>query len=276
MGFDIADGITNTQQAWFPIDMTLATQTLYVGQLVKKGTGAMNGVGPLAAASGAYDITGDQQILGIVMGTNNYPLTELFDATYGQYITAVATQAAQKAIMKMGVEGMHPKNDPAPYVQLALLEPSIWCKAPIFNGTFGTATTVLTVTTGSTTGASMTTNAHERASVANLSTMYCRTGANAGIYRVDKSASTTTHTFDTYFPFAISVGDTFVMANMVQGESYVQINTTTGYLGMCFDNGADASSSYFGITVKELNLAEAGKEYIVFKFSAAHFAGIRT
>ena len=276
MAFDIADGIQNVQQIYIPIDITAATQTMYIGQLCKKGTGAMNGIGPLAAASGAYDVTGDQQILGVVMGFNYYPLTELNDAVYGNYMTAVASQAGQKAIQKMGAEGMHPKGDPQPLAQIAILEPGVWLKSPIYNGTLGTATTLLTVTTGSTTGASMTTNAHERASVANMSTMYCRTGANAGIYRVVKSASATTHTFDTYFPYAIAVGDTFVMANMVQGESYVQINTTAGYLGMFFDNGADASSSYFGITVKELNLAEAGKENIVFKFSAAHFAGIRT
>jgi hypothetical protein len=176
----------------------------------------------------------------------------------------------------MGASGMWAKGDPAPLVQVAVLDPSMYVEAPIFNGTYGTATTLLTVTTGDTTGAGMTTNAHERASVANLSTMYCRTGANAGIYRTVKSASTTTHTFDMHFPYAIAVGDTFVMANMVLGTSRVQINSTSGYIGMCLDNGADASSSYFGIEVVDMDLKEAGKEKVTFRFSAAHFAGIRS
>jgi hypothetical protein len=275
MGFKIALGTRNIVTGWFTIDTT-TVQTLYVGQLVMNSTGGMNGVGPLAAASGAYDVTGDQQILGVVIGTNNYPMTELNNATYGQYITAVAAQAGQKAIMKMGVEGMHAKGDPAPMVQVALIDNTTWLEGQFCNATYGVAPTLLTVTTGDTTGAGFTCNASEMTSVANLATCYFRTGANAGIYRVVKTAHATVHTFDTYFPYAIAVGDTAVMVPARQGTSYVQINSTTGYLGMCFNTAATAASNYFGIDVLSLDLKEAGKERCVFRFNAAHFAGIRT
>jgi hypothetical protein len=275
MGFGLAHGIPDSHIAWFPVDITSATN-LYVGQLVQKSTGAMNGVGPLAAASGAYDVTGDQQILGVVLGTNNYPLTELFNATYGQYISGVAAQAGQKAIQKLGNGGMFAKGDPQPLVQIAIIDPTTWLEGNICYTTFGTPPTLLTVTTGDTTGAGCTTNACDVATVANLATMHFRTGANAGIYRVVKSASTTTHTFDNYFPFAIAVGDTAVIVPFVQGESYANINETAGYLGVCFRSDKTAATNYFGIIVKELDLKEAGKEKVIFRFSAAHFAGIRS
>ena len=282
MGFSIAQGDRSINLAWFPIDNENATTSLFVGQLVHCSTGSFNGVAPLADANGAYDVTGDQQILGIVVGTNNYPMTELNNATYGQYITGMTidagTSAEQKAIQKMGVEGMHPKGDPMPMVLVALLDPCTYVEGPIYNSTsaYGTAPTLLTVTTGATTGDSMTTNACEVATVANMCTAYCRTGANAGLYRVVTSASTTTHTFKQAFPYAIAVGDTFVIVNLRQGESYGNINTNAGYIGMCLDSGVTAATNYLGLTVKELNLVEAGKERAIFKFSAAHFAGIKS
>jgi hypothetical protein len=261
MGFKIAEGSRNVTQAWFPVDGTTGVN-LYVGQLVQCSTGASNGVAPLAAASGAYDVSGDQQILGIVTGTNNYPMTELFNATYGQYIgtTSTMTQALQKAILKMGQEGMHPKGDPMPMVQVALLDNTTWVEGQFCNATYGTAPTLLTVTTGDTTGAGCTTNGCDVATVANLCSIHFRTGANAGITRVVKSASATTHTFDSAFPFAIAVGDTAVIVPARQAVSYVQINSTAGYLGMCFNTAATAATNYFGIDVKELYLGTAGKE----------------
>ena len=274
MGFNVIQGDRTINLGGFPIDITTATN-LYVGQLVQKSSGAMCGVGPLAAASGLSDLGGDQQILGIVVGTNNYPMTELFNATYGQYISGVAAQAGQKAIMKMGVEGMHPKGDPQPMVLVAIIDNTTWLQTQICNATFGVAPTLLTVTTGDTTGAGCTTNACDVTTVANLCTMHFRTGANAGIYRVVKSVSTTTHTFDNYFPYAIAVGDTAVIVPFVQGVSYANINETAGYLGYCFRCDKTPATNYFGIDVKELDLKEAGKETVIFRFNAAHFGGIR-
>jgi hypothetical protein len=273
MGFKIAHQLQEVNTAWFPVDITTATN-LYVGQLVQKSTGGMNGVGPLAAASGAYDVTGDQQILGVVIGTNAYE--PLYDATYGQYISGVASQAGQAAVRKLGGAGMHPMGDPAPMVQVAIIGPETWLQAPIYNATYGVAPTVITSSTASTSGAGFTTGASDVQSVANLGTFYCRTGANAGIYRVVKTAHDTVHTFDMYWPYDVAIGDTFISVPYVQGSSYAQINSTAGYLGMCFNCAATAATNYFGITVSQLDLKEAGKEKVTFKFSAAHFAGIKS
>jgi hypothetical protein len=276
MGFNVIQGTSPLDVEWYGVDITTATN-LYVGQLVQLSTGAMNGVGPLAAASGAYDVSGDQQILGIVIGTNNYPMTELFSATYGQYISGVASQAGQKAIQKMGGGSYSfPINDPAPRVLVAIINNTTWLEGSIYNATVGVAPTVVTVTTGDATGAGCTTGSCDVATVANMCTLYFRTGLNAGRSRIIKSASATTHTFDEYFPDAIAVGDTGVIVPLRQGGSYAQITSTSGYLGMGFNCAATAATNYFGIDVKYLDLAEAGKERVVFRFNASHFAGIRT
>lgn len=272
MGFKIAHGTPTTHIGWYDIDRTTATN-LFLGQLVKKDSASFNGLAPLAIASGAGDTSADEVIFGLVIGTNNYPNTTLYDATYGRYIASAQSQAAQLAIQKMGVEGMHPKGDPAPKVQVAKINASTVLEAPIYNATYGTAITLLTATVGSTTGAGMTTNACDVATVANMATTYCRSGANAGIYRVNKTAHATVHTYDTYWPYAIAIGDTFVIAGLVQGTAFAQINATAGYIGMCFDNAAALTSNYFKIEVLELNLAEAGKERVIFQFNGAHFTG---
>jgi hypothetical protein len=272
MGFKIISGIQDIEQFWLPIDMTAATQSLYVGQLVKMDTGSFNGAAPMAVASGAADTSNKQIVLGVVTGTNNYPMTELFNATYGQYITGAATQAAQLAIMKMGHAGNTAVGDPAPMVQIAKISPDTLIEAPLYNATYGVAPTLCTVTTGSSTGASMTTNATDVATVANMCTAFCRTGANAGLHRIAKSASSTTHTFDTYFPYAIAVGDTFVIVPIRLGTSYVQINSTSTYLGMCLNVAATPATNYFQVTVKDFYLSAAGQERVRFWFDPCHFS----
>lgn len=261
------------RKLWVPIDRTAAAQTLYVGQLVKWDTTAFNGVAPLAAASGAADTTGEQVIFGVVCGTNyKNPLS---NATYGQYASAVQSQADQIGTVKMGVEGMHPKGDPIPMVEIAVITPNTVLIGDICNATQGVAPSIVTVTTGSTTGAGMTTGAVDFTPVANMNTFYCRSGANAGIYRVSKTTSTTVHTFDTYWPYDIAIGDTFVAVPMRQGESFVQISETVGALGTCFDCSDSPATNYFQIKVLELDLTTAGKEKVLFMFDSAHLTAER-
>lgn len=261
------------RKLWVPIDRTAGATTLYEGQLCKMDSGSFDGAAPLAAASGAADTTGHQVIWGVVCGTNYK--SPLFAATYGQYAASVASQADQVATVKLGVEGMHPKGDPRPMVEVAKLNASTVLKGDICNATQGVAPTVVTVTTGSTTGAGMTTGAIDFTPVANMNTFYCRSGANKGIYRVSKTTSTTVHTFDTYWPYDIAVGDTFVAVPMRQGQSYVQINETSGYLGTCFSCAASPATNYFLIDVLELDLREAGKETVLFTFNPIHLCEAR-
>jgi hypothetical protein len=272
MAFKIAQGTRNVETAWFPIDSVTAA-SLYMGQLVKCDSGSFNGMAPLVVAAGATDVTTvAKTITGIVVGFNNYPMTELNNSTYGAYMASVTSQASQIAIMKMGQFGA--LGDPAPKVQVALLDGTIFVEAPIYNATYGVAPTLQTVTTGDTTGASMTvTPGADVATVAQLSTTYFRSGLNKGIYRVNLAASTTGHTFTMAFPYAIAAGDTCVILPYRLGDSYVQINSTSDYLGMCFNCAATPATDYFRVQVKELDFAEAGKERIICRFSPAHFAG---
>ena len=274
MAFKICQGSQAIEQAWFPIDsINSGTTFLNVGQLVKLQLTAFNGMNPLAIAAGIADITNKQAIFGVVTGTNNYPLTETFNATYGQFMTTALTQAAQAAIQKMGAEGMHPKGDTAPMVQVAMLTPYTTLEGPIYNATYGTAPTLLTCTTANAAGTSVTTNACDVITVAEMCTIYCRTGANAGIYRILHSASTTVHTETMAFPNAIAVGDTFVVLPYRQGQSYAQINSTAGYIGMCFDCAVGPVTNYFRLDVKELDFAKSGQEKLIFRFNAIHFLG---
>lgn len=259
---------------WVPVDRTAGATSLYVGQLVKMDSGSFCGVAPLAAASGAYDTSQKQVIYGVVIGTNDFPQSEKFLATYGQYISSVQSVADQIAHKAMGAEGMHPKGDPCPMVEIAIITPATILEAPLYNGTVGTAPTLLTATAvNATMGLGMTTNSTDVATVANLCTTSCRTGANAGIYRINKSASATVHTFDIYWPYTLAVGDTFVTVPLRQGVSFAQITSTAGYIGMGFDVSATPATNYFGIDVISLDLRTAGKEKAIFKFNAAQLAG---
>lgn len=263
------------RKLWVPIDRTVGATSLYVGQLVKIDAGTINGAAPLAAASGAADTTGEQVIFGVVCGTNDMAPYEKYIATYGQYVASVQSQADQVARKTLGVEGMHPKGDPQPMVEVAVITPNTVLKGDICNATQGVAPSVVTVTTGSTTGAGFTTGAVDFTPVANMNTFYCRTGANRGIYRVSKTTSTTVHTFDTYWPYDVAIGDTFVAVPMRQGESFVQINETSGYLGTCFSCAASPATNYFQIKVLELDLTVASKESVLFMFDTCHLTAER-
>ncbi len=259
-------------RTWVDVDRTTGA-SLYVGQLVKtQGTG-INGAAPLAAASGAFDTTGDQVISGVVVGTND--LAPTFVATYGQYIAPVASQANQVARRQFGSFGNQAKGDPCAKVLIDIITPATILKANFYNATVGVVPTLLTATAvNGTQGLGMTTNSCDVATVANMCTTYCRSGANAGLYRINKSASATIHTYDTYWPFTMAVGDTFVIVPCKQrGTSAVQITATSGYLGMGFSSAVTAATDYFGIEVLELDLSEAGKEHVIFTFNAAHFVG---
>jgi hypothetical protein len=274
MGFKVAQGQPDVKTTWLPVDYQ---STLYVGQLVQtfSVSGAINGAAPLAVAAGAGDYGQGQIITGIVIGMNNYPLTELFDSTYGQYIAYAATATAQKAIQKMGQEGkMFPKGDPIPLVQVAILTPSIVVEGPIYNGVYGTALTTLTAT-GTPTTTAITVNASQIGTqyTLNKSITYCRTGANAGISRVNSDISTTTMTFSTAWPNTPAAGDTFVRVPYTIGDTTMQINPTSTHIGMSCDASIASYSTagYFAIKVVDMDLSESGKEKLYFSFNAQHF-----
>ena len=270
--FQIVQGNPDPKQVWLPINMVTSASTMYYGQLCKMDSASFNGVAPLAAASGAFDTNSKERILGIVKGFNYYPLTELNDSTYGQYMTGVDTAAAQKAIQKMGNQGMFAAGDPNAMVQVELLNPHSVIEGNIWCTSLGTAPTLLTAS-GTPTTTAITLNAPGFTPVAQMCTVYCRTGANAGIYRISSNTSTTAWTFTTAWPATPASGDTFVAVPYRVGMSYGQINSTSGYLGLWLDGTASPATNYFGMMVLELDLRYAGMEKARFQFDPCHYTG---
>ena len=257
-----------TQTLWVPLDSTAAPETAYQGALMKSGG---DGVLNVAVASGAGDTSNKQVLFGVVIGTNDRYQT--WDSTYkGLSTTSVITQAAQAARNFMGVEGMWSKADTQTFVQLALITPNTRVKVPLYNASYGTAPTLLTVTTGSATGLGFTSNACDFTPVADLCTSYCRTGANAGLYRISDDTSTTVETNDVAFKEDIAVGDKFVRVPLRPiGTSYVQTDAE----GIFFDVSASPATNYWIFNVHELHLEEAGKEYVIGTFAPCHFDLVR-
>jgi hypothetical protein len=265
MGFRVVD--PNPQVVWVPVDNA---DTLYEGQIVTAGG---DGMLPITAASGAADTSGKLVPMGIVIGGNDK--NPVFNSTYkGLSIAQATAQAAQLARDWFGVEGMFPKGDPQAFARVALIGPNTLIEGPIFNAAYGTALTAYAETTGSVDGATVTTAAIGFTPVADLVTIYCRTGANMGLYRITKDTSTTVHEMDVVFPYDVAIGDTFILAPMrFFGPSYVQFDGESTYI----EGGSSASlaTNYYILDIIRLDLRESGKERAVFRFNMDHFCKAR-
>ena len=262
MGFEV---VHDAQQAiWCPV---INTDTLYVGQVVIAGN---EGVAPLAAATGAGDTTAKQVPFGVVIGTNKK--TPAFSATYmAEYITYVAASSATAEDYVM-VEGPWAKGDKVAMVKVIPITAQTVLKAPLYTDTIGTAPTVGTLS-GTPTTLGGTSSAVEEAGLDSLSTMFVRSGGQAGAYRVTDDTSTTTLTWDGELNAAPVAGDTLVRINLrPQGLSQVDLGTEALFI----DSGATATTNHFLIDVLRLDLSEAGKEYVEFRFHACHFDSVRT
>ncbi len=251
MGFQYAG---NLGGAGAPVTMDMLTgETMYAGQLLEYDVSAANGghVIPANAASEADE--DDQRIIGvcsgIVDGSRTYVASSSGTAQYGDRTTYTVTQATIKA------------NGPSE-VQVTLSIPMVTLfRAPIYNAAWGTALTTITNTSASSGGVTVTGDAITDAAD-DFSTLYCRTGANRGEYRVvTTGTSTTVRTVVVPFSNAIAVGDTFVSCSLVKGFAHMDIPATAD----CIDGNNDVNA-WYNVFVKELNLEESGKEFAVFSF----------
>lgn len=261
MAFQIASSPINTV-SWYPID---ASGTLYHGQIVESQG---DGVAEIDVPNGAFDTTGNTTILGIITGDNNE--TPVYDSTYKvNKITGVASQANQLARDWTGAEGrIYPKGDPQPLVEVTLITPWTVICGPIKNADIDVAPTLLTVTTASSDGAtSLVTNACEHTPVSDFSTIYCRTGANKGLYRITQDTSTVSPTNTMAFPKAVAVDDTLIRVPFRHGLSYIYIDS----LAMYVDNSATPATNYYGVNVVDMDLSTAGEEKVWFTFAPVHF-----
>ena len=264
-GFEVMQG--SLGRYWFPVDSTDRStwEIAYEGQLVYS---VSDGVANLGQASGASDTSGKKIPLGPIVGVNAAAPT--YNSTYkGLQITQSDPHSPTAEFRLQGGSGLWPVNDPCAYVLVDVIGPQTVLKGRIFNATYGTAITVGTVSTASTTGAGFTSTACcDVAGIADLSTVYCRSGANRGIYRITSDTSTTVKTVTQYFPFDIAVGDTFVGVPMrPYGPSYVQTDAEATF----FNSAATPATNYWHINVLKLDLSEAGNEYVIFTFGADHF-----
>ncbi len=257
---------------WYPVDNVDRSSwpTLYVGQIVQATS---DGVNALGSASGVSD-TGQKYVpFGVVIGTNlrtpAYSTASLSDS-----ITAVQPHTTTTEFA--GGNGPYIiHGDRSAAVEVALITPSTVLKGDIRHGAVSTALTVMT-SGASSTGAGMTftANIDFDAVAGDLTTVYCRSGANRGIYRVCTDHALAIKTFDHYWPYDIVSGDTWVAAPLRNvGSSYCNFNSTSLWIEA--DLGAASNSHSYILEIIELNLDVAGQEYAIFRFNGDQFCKAR-
>jgi hypothetical protein len=235
---------------WFQIGATL-----YEGQILGYDTaGATNGGYVIPSANAAAGPDTATKIMGVATGIVQSART--FNATYKGNTLAYSTTQATLA-------GYDPAD--AVMAQVWVIRPGDLIHAPVVKDTVGTNPELCTNTAASSGGVTITHTAIDT-TVDGFSTLYCRTGLNRGKSRkVTTVTSTAVETVVVPFPYAIAVGDTFCVANVVEGMAHIAWDSQL--------QGIDSSaalSNYFKAYVHQLNLEEAGKEYAVFSLSTDH------
>ena len=257
----------HSQTLWAPVEVS---ETVYTGSIIGVDTATpLSGVQPLTVASGAASVTSLDVPLGVVVGNNNVSGNVVYNTTYKtEYITAGAEASAHdQTVQFQGVEG--PLRERFAMVEYIPITAETVIRGPIYNAAYGAAPTILTATDQSTDGLDVTTNANESTTVANFSTMYCRSGGNVGIYRIVQNASSTAFQNTPAWPGDVEIGDTFVVVNGLRpfGMSRCYIDSE----GMYIDNNAELTSDYLLVDVLRLDLSEAGNEYVEFRFNHIAF-----
>ncbi len=257
------------QLTWVPIKLGA---TIYVGSIVCDDFSALatdEGVIVRGQADGIGDVTNKDTPLGVVIGTNLR--TPVYDKTYltNRITDEGAAGAATSTVDYQGVEGGYLKGEKRAMVQIALIDSTTVLEAPIRNAAIGTNPSLLTSTTSGS-KITMTTNACDFTSVEGLGTIFFRSGANAGQYRITDNTSTTVAEYDRQTSGDSAVGDTAVRVPVrPYGLSYVRFgdNTVCSFL----DCSETPASNYDIINVKKLDLRVAGEEKVIFTFAPQTF-----
>lgn len=238
-----------------PIHNMQVEADCYVGQIVIGSAGAGGHVLACAGAGAGPDTTNN--IIGIIVGAVTSPT---YDSTYqGDKITYDTTQANQLL------------NDPvgAALAQVQIIRPGDLLRCPLYKTTKGTALDVLSASAVSTDGLAV---YHTGTAITALdddfSTVYCRTGANRGIYRVVTTGGTKTQTLLIGFPYDIAIGDTFVTAQMKLGVTRFEFDSYK--LGIAAN---DDLTQYFMGYCHKLDLEKAGEEYAIVSIHTSHLWG---
>ncbi len=250
--------------------------TIYVGSIVSiDGSALDEGVIVRGQADGAADTTNKDVPFGVVIGTNRK--NPVYSSTYNaEYITAEAADGIRSSTTEyVNVEGPWAKGDRRAKVKVALITPHTVLRAPIYNNAVGTPPTELTSTAGNANGLTVTTDDCDFTPVANLCTIYCRSGKNRGCYRITDDTSTTVATWDVEMPnTTATAGEKYVRVPIRPfGISYARFgdDTVCSYLN-CSETPA---TNYDIIQVVRLDLSTKGNEYVEFMFAADHFCPAR-
>ena len=266
----ILDGCVQT--VWMPIK---PAATIYVGSLVCVDMSALDeGVVVREQADGVANITNKDRPLGVCVGTNRRE--PVFSSTYlAEYITDEGVTGLRTSTTDyVGVEGSWAKGGKQAMVQVALIGPQTVLRAPIRNDSIATAISELTSSAGNANGLTVTTGACDFTPVADLATIYCRAGLNAGQYRITDTTSTTVHAWDRQMLSTTeTVGETYVMAPVRHhGISYVRFGDDT--VASYINASETQATNYDIIHVINLNLEVAGREYCDFMMDTTMFSSV--
>lgn len=268
MGFSVVHG--SPQTIWVPVE---PSEVIYTGALVGVDAATpLDGVQPLPAAAGVSNATNADCPFGVVVGNNNVAGNIQYDTTLNaEYITQVADTAVYGNSTKYAnVEGVWAKGDPQAMVEVAVISPETVIRGSLHNATVGVAPSVLTISTASgADGLDSTTGNADVAPVANFTTIYMRSGANRGVYRIITTTSLTAHEWTKAMKYDTAVGDTCVIVNGLRpfGLSRMQVDTEA----LSINVDAALTADYFFINVLRLDLSEAGNEYVEFQFNPETF-----
>ena len=228
----------------------------YVGQLAGLDLNNYGHVIGAAQASEAHE--NDQPIAGIITGVVHSPT---YSSTYyGDKATYDAASAAQQV------------NDPvgATEVLVTLIMPfDTLIRGPIYDGTYGTALTELTAAADADGDDVVHASQTITAPTSGLSTVYCRSGANRGQYRLINSGGTNDQDVSICFSKPILAGDIFVAANVRLGLGGMNNGGTSNFI-----DGTTATH-YYDVIYHYIDLEISGKEYAIFSFTnkACEYAG---
>lgn len=260
MSFQVSQG--SPMAIWVPI---FYGNTIYTGRHValdENDADGHDGVMILPVAAGAFNVTNYDIPLGISIGTNNRK--PLFNSTAkAEYITSATPFGSTSEFVLTG--GPYISGGREPMVKIDVIDPLTVIKGPLWSTSIGTGPTVVTCAADAQ-GDGTTSSAAQVATIQGKSTIYFRSGANKGSYRVlDSAASTTAHTWNIPLHAAVAATDTAVIANILPfGLSRVQTMAT---YGGGFDLVQACTSHYFGIDVLRLDLSTANQEWVEFRWN---------
>ena len=230
------------------------SEDMYEGQLCAHGRTA--GLGAEVQILDVSDETWEDDYgpIGLVVGVVNQRTN--YDSTYKgakcTFTDVSATMAADTDRQDAGI------------VQVAVIQPMVTVlRAPIYDGAFGTALVDAIEDGGSSytvyQDATYTLTADTND---DYGTMYVRSGANRGLYRIctTYSNSTLTCTTTLKFPWANAVGDKFTFAAVTKGYTQVYFGSTANYI----DGDIAAGTTGFGVFVTKLDLSSPGNEFCEF------------